>query len=90
MGAREGAAGLVGYNEGTDEMRDEMEAIHIHERLEAEGYLIEQDGECWKITEPQKRKMPQQIRAVRSMREAVMWAEGCEAVRFITALNPTK
>ncbi len=71
-------------------MRDEMEAIHIHGRLVADGYLIEQHGECWKITEPKRRDMPQQIRAIRSMREAAMWAEGCESVRFITVLNPTK
>ncbi len=67
--------------------RTEFEAIYIYRRLTDDGYLIEQDGECWKATEPNSRMMPQSRRGFRSMREVSAWADGVEAVRFVTIMN---
>lgn len=68
-------------------MREEAESIYIYTTLIKNGYKIHQHGDTWTITEPESRKHPQQHVAVRSMREASMWADGVEQIRFIRGLK---
>jgi len=64
-------------------MREENESIGIYQQLVRDGYLVRGEGNTFIITEPTKRYMPQEARGVRSMREALKWAEGCESIRFV-------
>jgi len=71
-------------------MIDEMESIYIWRVLTNAGYLMKQDGERWRITEPNDRPMPQERRGLRTLRECSAWADGVEAARMATALNGAK
>ena len=64
--------------------RSELEAIYIHTTLSKRGYLIQQDGDRWRVIEPNTRNMPQAQNGLLTMREVQAWAAGCEAIRFIT------
>lgn len=71
----------------SNQARLEVEAISIYNRLIDDGYQIETNGSTWGATEPQGRFMPQTGRAFQSMREVMKWAEGVEAIRFVTDAN---
>lgn len=63
--------------------REEMEAVYIYQSLTEAGYLIAQDGERWKVTEPKSREMPQQRLGLKTLREVQAWADGCELIRMV-------
>ncbi len=71
----------------SNQIRSEIEAISIYNRLVIDGYKIETHGSTWVVTEPQGRFMPQTGRAFQNMREVMKWVEGVEVIRFITDAN---
>ena len=62
-------------------MTQEMEAVVIYKALIADGYTVGMADNTWVIREPNGVYLPQVGCAIRTMREALKWAEGCESVR---------